>query len=124
MVFGEAAKKFLADDKGENRVAEKLHLLVIRRIHSRASRSTLRLHFPRIGGVGERLLQQVAAPEAMPESILQQRKVMRIELHSRLVMSGLTTSAATHAKGYNIQFTLPQCGAAGGVVFDGWVVVA
>src|SRR5271157_1263454 len=83
MVFGEAAKKFLADDKGENRVAEKLHLLVIRRIHSRASRSTLRLQFPRIGGVGERLLQQVTAAEAMPESILQQRKVMRIELHSR-----------------------------------------
>ena len=31
LVFGEAAKKFLADNKGEHGVAQKLHLLVIGR---------------------------------------------------------------------------------------------
>src|ERR1700682_2871599 len=85
---GEPVAKLFGGYKSQDGVAQELHLLIV--AHPGAAACLQCFQFPRLGTMGQGLLQQLWALEAVAQSCLQLRDVTR--LHDLVRDIGLRTS--------------------------------
>src|SRR5712691_8651707 len=71
--MGEAMEQLLGGNESQNRISQKLELLVV--THAAAFECLQRFQFPGLGSMGQCLLEQCRPREAVPQNCFQYRDV-------------------------------------------------